>query len=162
MQSSTEPGILPVSSEEDPNTTEYQPISAAEGIQDLPGGDYEEGQFVSFGATPSFPGYGGQLLSEQTVPSLQQQYNQQAAEENMDDLGMGNSSLRKEKPNAAVVSAEGNTGASNHQQPTDSSTQQTDEAGSSWWSKNFGGERHESLNPVNANLGAEQRVNKNA
>ena len=124
---STEPGVLPVSNDEDPNPTEFQSATAAGSVQDLPEGDYEEGQFISFGAVPSFPSYGGHQQS--VSPPHQQQYRQETVGEDMNDLGIGNTSLRREESVPAATST-GDGHLASGQQPTNTSgqgAQQTDE-----------------------------------
>ncbi|KAG0362449.1 hypothetical protein BGZ54_008620 [Gamsiella multidivaricata] len=157
-QSSTEPGVLPVSSEEDPSTAEFAPAATTGTVQDLQEGDYEEGQFVSFGAIPSFPTFGGQQQNKQVATSTSQQPDRQTAGEDVDDLGMGNQSLRREKITASAPPAEGSISASHGQQSagTDGQPGQgSEEAGSGWWPviNLFGSEKREPTpKPAKANL----------
>ncbi|KAF8979317.1 hypothetical protein BGZ46_005604, partial [Entomortierella lignicola] len=114
QQHSSEPGVLPVSSEyqdqaqdgqqqdfsannntwwgnNDPNATEHQ-LSTEGGVQQVPQEDYEEGQFISFGAVPTIPTFG-----QPSVPVNNNNTDQHAFGDD-DDLGMGNNSLKKDKP----------------------------------------------------------------
>ncbi|KAG0204868.1 hypothetical protein BGX31_003085, partial [Mortierella sp. GBA43] len=146
QQSSTEPGVLPVSSDGDSNTHEYQPVTDVQGIQNLPEGDYEEGQFISFGAVPSFQGYGGQQRSEQTTPQPQL-HGQGGTEESVDDLGLGNTCQNDRSVPAASNEGPGATG---DHQPADNSSQGAQPAGEAnagWWPNIFGGERREPTPP---------------
>ncbi|KAF9385817.1 hypothetical protein BGX21_000958, partial [Mortierella sp. AD011] len=173
QQHSSEPGVLPVSSEyqdqpqgeqqqdfsasnntwwgnSDPNAAEQHPAVEG-GAQQVPQEDYEEGQFISFGAVPAIPTFG-----QPSAPAVNNNNTPHSFGED-DDLGMGNSSLKKDKP---AVPAEGDaaTVAQDSDAPNPAGDG-SDESKAGWsWPKIalFGGEKREPTpKPVKANLGEE-------
>ncbi|KAF9191283.1 vesicle coat component [Haplosporangium sp. Z 11] len=207
LQPSTEPGVLPVSSEDhaeynasgvyqghpngaeyagqeeqqqqdyaatnnawwgngdgayvDPNADQQQqqqqqhPLptdgQTTDGNQEPVPDTYEEGQFISFGAVPTIPTFGQPALP------VNNDSHQQNTFDDEDDLGMGNSALKKEKP--AAVAEDANATASTAQEASSSTAAAdgTDESQAKWWPISlFGGEKREPTpKPVRANLGEE-------
>lgn len=101
----------------DPNVGEQQPAAdvpaaAADAAQEPLEENYEEGQFISFGAVPTIPSFG------QPAAPVNNNNNQPSFADD-DDLGMGNNSLKKEKPavpegeNAAAAAAPQDDNAAN-------------------------------------------------
>ncbi|KAG0200432.1 vesicle coat component [Mortierella sp. GBA30] len=141
----------------DPNATEQQvpavdgQTAAADTLQD----NYEEGEFISFGAVPTIPTFGQPAVSVNNN-------NQQNVIDDDDDLGMGNNALKKK----AVVTdddadaANSTTAADSSQDPNAATAMDdgSDESKAGWWPKIalFGGDKRElTPKPVKANLGEE-------
>ncbi|KAF9945845.1 hypothetical protein BGZ72_000921 [Mortierella alpina] len=139
----------------DPNSTEQQsvPADGQAPVEDVPQTNYEEGQFISFGAVPTIPSFG-----QPAVP-VNNTGNQQNAFDDGDDLGMGNNALKKEKP--AVAAEDANSANATGEAGEDANAAMgdgSDESKAGWWPKIalFGGEKRETTpKPVKANLGEE-------
>ncbi|KAF9985353.1 vesicle coat component [Mortierella antarctica] len=139
----------------DPNATEQQPLPV-EGqapVEDGSQANYEEGQFISFGAVPTIPSFG-----QPAVPVNNTSQHQHAFDDG-DDLGMGNNALKKEKP--AVAAEDGNSANAAGESSQDANAAMgdgSDDSKAGWWPKIalFGGEKRElTPKPVKANLGEE-------
>ncbi|KAG0250395.1 hypothetical protein BGZ95_007212, partial [Linnemannia exigua] len=141
----------------DPNAGEQQPadaaaaVTTAEGAQEPLEENFEEEQFITFGAVPTIPSFGQPAAPVNNANNNSQSY----ADD--DDLGMGNNSLKKDKP----VVPEGETAAT-AAAPQDENAANAgaegDESKGGWWPKIniFGGEKREGTpKPVRANLGEE-------
>ncbi|KAG9324600.1 hypothetical protein KVV02_004094 [Mortierella alpina] len=140
----------------DPNATEQLPLPV-EGqapVEDGSQANYEEGQFISFGAVPTIPSFG-----QPAVPVNNTSNQHQHAFDDGDDLGMGNNALKKEKP--AVAAEDGNSANAAGEASQDANAAMgdgSDESKAGWWPKIalFGGEKRElTPKPVKANLGEE-------
>ncbi|KAF9993127.1 hypothetical protein BGZ65_011405, partial [Modicella reniformis] len=134
----------------DINAAGEQPAALDHGTQEPVQEEFDEGQFISFGAVPTIPSFG-----QPAVPvNNNNNNNNQPAFDDGDDLGFGNNALKKDKPTVAEEAD-----ATSAQQANTPAGDDSDESKGTWLLSKlniFSGEKRESTpKAVKANLGEE-------